>query len=112
MEEKDSTIKDKKKKTNKKADSKQNNIAMTEKELNKQMDLYDIKQEILKVIIGKVIGNKIPKEHNKKILKYIEKKTEINSNTSPNNLDNRIASLYNTIKKQVDDCLLFFDITN
>ena len=111
MEEKDLN-KNNEKKNGKKTSSKQNNITITEKELNNQMDLYDVKQEILKVIIGKVIGNKISKEHNKKILKYIEKKTENNSNTSPNNIDIRIASLYKTIKKQVDDCLLFFDITN
>ena len=49
---------------------------------------------------------------NKKILKYIEKKIENNSNTSRNNIDNRITSLYITIKKQIDDCLLFYDITD
>ena len=47
-------------------------------------------------------------------LKYstIEKKIENNSNTSRNNIDNRITSLYITIKKQIDDCLLFYDITD
>ena len=78
------------------------------KEMNNRIDLYDIKQDILKVMISKAVNNKLPKEENKKILKFIERKLE--QNKSPNSVDNRIYSLYKTIKKQVDDYLMFCEI--
>lgn len=92
----------------KEKNKKGNNVAITEKELNSQIDLYDIKQEILKVMINKAVNNKLPKEDNKKILKYIERKLEKNKST--NSIDSRINSLYETIKKQVDDYLMFCEI--
>lgn len=98
------TEKEIKKEKNKKV----NNVVITEKEMNSQIDLYDIKQDILKVMINKAVNNKLPKEDNKKILKYIERKLE--QNKSPNSVDNRINSLYKTIKKQVDDYLMFCEI--
>lgn len=85
-----------------------NNVVITEKEMNNRIDLYDIKQDILKIMISKAVNNKLPKENNKKILKYIERKLE--QNKSPNSVDNRIYSLYKTIKKQVDDYLMFCEI--
>ena len=85
-----------------------NNVVITEEEMNNRIDLYDIKQDILKVMIVKSVNNKLPKEDNKKILKYIERKLE--QNKSPNSVDNRIYSLYKTIKKQVDDYLVFCEI--
>lgn len=87
---------------------KENKVAITEKELNNQKDLYDIKKEILKVMIDKAVNNKLPKEDNKKILKYIERKLEKNKST--NSIDSRINSLYKTIQKQVDDYLVFCEI--
>ena len=87
---------------------KENKVAITEKELNNQKDLYDIKKEILKVMIDKAVNNKLPKEDNKKILKYIERKLEKNKST--NSIDSRINSLYKTIQKQVDDYLVFYEI--
>ena len=98
------TEKEIKKEKNKKV----NNVVITEKEMNSQIDLYDIKQDILKVMINKAVNNKLPKEENKKILKFIERKLE--QNKSPNSVDNRIYSLYKTIKKQVDDYLMFCEI--
>ena len=64
------TEKEIKKEKNKKV----NNVVITEKEMNSQIDLYDIKQDILKVMINKAVNNKLPKEDNKKILKFIERK--------------------------------------
>ena len=87
---------------------KENKVAITEEELNNQKDLYDIKKEILKVMIDKAVNNKLPKEDNKKILKYIERKLEKNKST--NSIDSRINSLYKTIQKQVDDYLVFYEI--
>ena len=85
-----------------------NNVVITEKEMNNRIDLYDIKQDILKIMISKAVNNKLPKENNKKILKYIERKLEQNKST--NSIDSRINSLYKTIQKQVDDYLMFCEI--
>ena len=92
----------------KEKNKKVNNVVITEKEMNSQIDLYDIKQDILKVMINKAVNNKLPKEDNKKILKYIERKLE--QNKSPNSVDNRINSLYKTIQKQVNEYLMFCEI--
>ena len=92
----------------KEKNTKINNVVITEKEMNSQIDLYDIKQDILKVMINKAVNNKLPKEENKKILKYVERKLE--QNNSRNSVDSRINSLYETIKKQVDDYLMFCEI--
>ena len=98
-----------KKCNNKKGSNKKTSpVIITEQEKNSHIDLYDIKQDILKIMIDKAVNNKLLKENNKKILKYIERKLE--QNTSPNSVDNRIYSLYKTIKKQVDDYLMFCEI--
>jgi len=83
-------------------------VIITEQEKNSHIDLYDIKQDILKIMIDKAVNNKLPKENKKKILKYIERKIE--KNKSLNSVDSRINSLYETIKKQVDDYLMFCEI--
>ena len=102
---KENKKKEKKKKGN---NNKTKPVVITEQEKNSHIDLYDIKQNILKVMIDKAVNNKLPKEDNKKILKYIERKLE--QNNSRNSVDSRINSLYETIKKQVDDYLMFCEI--
>lgn len=106
--EKNKEENNKKNKNKKGNDNKTKSVVITEQEKNTHIDLYDIKQNILKVMIDKAVNNKLPKEDNKKILKYIERKLE--QNNSRNSVDSRINSLYETIKKQVDDYLMFCEI--
>ena len=98
--EKNKEENNKKNKNKKGNDNKTKSVVITEQEKNTHIDLYDM--------IDKAVNNKLPKEDNKKILKYIERKLE--QNNSRNSVDSRINSLYETIKKQVDDYLMFCEI--
>ena len=62
------------------------------------MDLYDIKQDMIKIMLNKYTSKNISKEDFTKFFKYLN--LQLKDNNSKNNLDSRINSIYKIIQKQ------------
>lgn len=65
------------------------------------MDLYDIKQDMIKIMLNKYTSKNISKEDFTKFFKYLN--LQLKDNNSKNNLDSRINSIYKVIQKQYDN---------
>ena len=65
------------------------------------MDLYDIKQELIKIMLNKYTSKELSNESFKKFFKYLN--LQLKDNNSKNNLDSRINSIYKVIQKQYDN---------
>lgn len=72
------------------------------------MDLYDIKQDMIKIMLNKYTSKNISKEDFTKFFKYLN--LQLKNNNSKNNLDSRINSIYKVIQKQYDNYIKLNDI--
>lgn len=72
------------------------------------MDLYDIKQDIIKIMLNKYTSKNISKEDFTKFFKYLN--LQLKNNNSKNNLDSRINSIYKVIQKQYDNYIKLNEI--
>lgn len=74
---------------------------MIEEKAKDFMDLYDIKQDLIKIMLNKYNNKNISKEDFTKFFKYLN--LQLKDNNSKNNLDSRINSIYKVIQKQYDN---------
>ena len=72
------------------------------------MDLYVIKQDIIKIMLNKYTSKNISKEDFTKFFKYLN--LQLKNNNSKNNLDSRINSIYKVIQKQYDNYIKLNEI--
>lgn len=72
------------------------------------MDLYDIKQDMIKIMPNKYTGKYISIEDFTKFFKYLN--LQLKDNNSKNNLDSRINSIYKVIQKQYDNYIKLNEI--
>lgn len=72
------------------------------------MDLYDIKQDMIKIMLNKYTSKNISKEDFTKFFKYLN--LQLKNNNSKNNLDSRINSIYKVIQKQYDNYIKLNEI--
>lgn len=72
------------------------------------MDLYDIKQDMIKIMLNKYTSKNISKEDFTKFFKYLN--LQLKNNNSKNNLDSRINSIYKIIQKQYDNYIKLNEI--
>ena len=72
------------------------------------MDLYDIKQDMIKIMLNKYTSKNISKEDFTKFFKYLN--LQLKDNNSKNNLDSRINSIYKIIQKQYDNYIKLNEI--
>lgn len=72
------------------------------------MDLYDIKQDMIKIMLNKYTSENISKEDFTKFFKYLN--LQLKDNNSKNNLDSRINSIYKVIQKQYDNYIKLNEI--
>lgn len=72
------------------------------------MDLYDIKQDMIKIMLNKYTSKNISKEDFTKFFKYLN--LQLKDNNSKNNLDSRINSIYKVIQKQYDNYIKLNEI--
>ena len=72
------------------------------------MDLYDIKQDMIKIMLNKYTSKNISKEAFTKFFKYLN--LQLKDNNSKNNLDSRINSIYKIIQKQYDNYIKLNEI--
>lgn len=74
---------------------------MIDERTKDMMDLYDIKQEIVKVMLNKYTSKNLSKDELAKFSKHLN--FQLKNNKSKNNLDSRINGIYNVIKGQYDN---------
>lgn len=74
---------------------------MIDERTKDMMDLFDIKQEIVKVMLNKYTSKNISKEELARFSKHLN--FQLKNNKSKNNLDSRINGIYNVIKGQYDN---------
>ena len=72
------------------------------------MDLYDIKQDMIKIMLNKYNNNTFSKDDFTKFFKYLN--LQLKDNNSKNNLDSRINSIYKVIQKQYDNYIKLNEI--
>lgn len=72
------------------------------------MDLYDIKQEMIKTMLNKYTNKSLNNKELTKFFKYLN--LQLKDNNSKNNLDSRINSIYKIIQKQYDNYIKLNDI--
>lgn len=72
------------------------------------MDLYDIKQEMIKTMLNKYANKPLNNKELTKFFKYLN--LQLKNNNSKNNLDSRINSIYKVIQKQYDNYIKLNDI--
>lgn len=72
------------------------------------MDLYDIKQEMIKTMLNKYANKSLNNKELTKFFKYLN--LQLKDNNSKNNLDSRINSIYKVIQKQYDNYIKLNDI--
>lgn len=65
------------------------------------IDIFDIREELIKMMTNKYVGKELSQQELDKFYKYLGLKYD--NNNSKNSLDNRINSLYKVIQKQYDD---------
>lgn len=65
------------------------------------MDLFDIKQDMIKSMLSKYTNGNITKEQLTKFTKYLN--LQYKNNKSKNNLDSRVSSIYESLQKQFDN---------
>lgn len=74
---------------------------MIDERTKDMMDLFDIKQELVKVMLNKYTSRNMSKEELARFSKYSN--LQLKNNKSKNNLDSRINGIYNVIKGQYDN---------
>lgn len=74
---------------------------MIDERTKDMMDLFDIKQELVKVMLNKYTNKNISKEELARFSKHLN--FQLKNNKSKNNLDSRINGIYNVIKGQYDN---------
>lgn len=72
------------------------------------MDLYDIKQDMIKTMLNKYTNKSLNNKELTKFFKYLN--LQLKDNNSKNNLDSRINSIYKVIQKQYDNYIKLNDI--
>lgn len=77
----------------------------TEKEI---IELYFIKNNLVKSILSKYTNDRIEEEELKKFNRYLD--LQLRNNKSKNNLDSRISSINKIIQKQYDSFIKLNEI--
>ncbi|HOZ53853.1 MAG TPA: hypothetical protein PKY25_00775 [Bacilli bacterium] len=77
----------------------------TEKEI---IELYFIKNNLVKSILSKYTNDRIEEEELKKFNRYLD--LQLRNNNSKNNLDSRISSINKIIQKQYDSFIKLNEI--
>lgn len=74
---------------------------MIDERTKDMMDLFDIKQELVKVMLNKYTNKNMSKEELARFSKYLN--LQLKNNKSKNNLDSRINGIYTILKGQYDN---------
>lgn len=74
---------------------------MIDERTKDMMDLFDIKQELVKVMLNKYTSRNMSKEELARFSKYLN--LQLKNNKSKNNLDSRINGIYTILKGQYDN---------
>lgn len=74
---------------------------MIDNKTKEVMDLYDIKQEIVKVMLNKYTNKNLSKDELARFSKHLN--FQLKNNKSKNNLDSRINGIYTILKGQYDN---------
>ena len=74
------------------------------------IELVELKKDIVRTMLDRFTNGKITDEEQKKFYKYLT--LQLKDNTSKNNLDNRINSIYKLIQKQYDNYTTLNEIIN
>lgn len=83
---------------------------MNENTLQEDKILVEIKNEVIKTMLLRVREDKLTNDEIKKVIKFINIK--MSNNTSKNRIDNRINSLFNSIKKLFEEYSKYNDVYN
>lgn len=74
------------------------------------MDFVELKKEIIRVMVDMHANDKLTDEEHQKFYKYLT--LQLKENTSKNNLDTRIGSIYRLIQKQYNNYIALNEIIN
>lgn len=74
---------------------------MIDERTKDMMDLFDIKQELVKVMLNKYTNKNMSKDELARFSKYLN--LQLKNNKSKNNLDSRINGIYTILKGQYDN---------
>lgn len=74
------------------------------------MDFVELKKEIIKVMVDMYASEKLTNDEHQKFYKYLT--LQLKENTSKNNLDTRIGSIYRLIQKQYNNYIALNEIIN
>ena len=74
------------------------------------IELVELKKDIVRTMLDRFTNGKITDEEHKKFYKYLS--LQLKDNTSKNNLDTRINSIYKLIQKQYDNYNTLNEIIN
>ena len=74
------------------------------------IELVEMKKDIVNTMLKSYTNGKITDEEQKKFYKYLT--LQLKDNTSKNNLDNRINSIYKLIQKQYNNYTTLNEIIN
>ena len=79
-------------------------------EAQNMMDFVELKKEIIRVMVNMHANDKLTDEEHQKFYKYLT--LQLKENTSKNNLDTRIGSIYRLVQKQYNNYIALNEIIN